>query len=240
MILRRLLVLGHLRLLYILRFPTAEAQASVALPLCAVNCLSEALLQSSCFQTDTRCLCQSRGYIDASVECIDQVCNALDRKQAYQYSQENCKAAGIVLSLPGSSSTTTGASTSTTSTSASTTSASNKDATTTSDTQIAKETGTSTGATPAAQTGSSSSTNIGPIVGGVVGGIAVIALILVGVWLVMRERRRRRFAMGTPLPSTPAAQPDMNSQGIWTGEGAYSWNPPQGGLNEHHGGIEGR
>ncbi|KAK6349550.1 hypothetical protein TWF696_005834 [Orbilia brochopaga] len=249
MILRRVLIFGNLQLLFTLYFPGIEAQASVAVPFCAVNCLSDALLQSSCFQTDVRCLCQSSGYVTAVADCISEVCNELDQKQARQYATENCRSNGVALSLPGASSTSTGTATSestTTSAGSTTTSATGSVSTTLSTTTTsvgdvlgasapsgtpaAKETGSDQNSAQGASNGGGGSTNTGAIVGGVVGGVGAIALILVGTWLVMRERRKR-MAMATSLPSTApeVAQPDMNSQSIWTGDNTYSWNPQRDG-----------
>ncbi|KAJ6255789.1 hypothetical protein Dda_9470 [Drechslerella dactyloides] len=71
--------------------------------------------------------------------------------------------------------------------------------------------------------GGDGSTNTGAIVGGAVGGIAAIAFALL-VWLLIRERRKRA-AVEAALPPPPLMQPNLNSQSIWVGENAYSWNP---------------
>ncbi|KAJ6264928.1 hypothetical protein Dda_1081 [Drechslerella dactyloides] len=232
MILRRVFVLGHL--LFVPLFPTATAQVTVAVPLCAVNCLADALLQSSCPQTDTRCLCQSTRYVSAAIDCIREACNALDIRQAEQYATENCRASGVVLSIPGSSSTTAGASSTTfaTRTTASTTSTS-ADSNTTGGT-AARETGSGSTTSGAAANGSGSSTNMGPIIGGAVGGVAALALIILGVMLVMRERRKKMA-----MAASSSSEPPSNSQSIWTGGNTYSWDPHRD-VRDVQGGVADR
>ncbi|EPS45641.1 hypothetical protein H072_390 [Dactylellina haptotyla CBS 200.50] len=74
---------------------------------------------------------------------------------------------------------------------------------------------TSTGSTNsegAAQSGGSS-TPVGPVVGGVVGGLGAIALILIGVWLLLREKRksgpREDRKQNMPVPPLPGIMPPM-------------------------------
>jgi hypothetical protein len=60
-------------------------------------------------------------------------------------------------------------------------------------------------ARPASQSSSSSGsgTNTGAIAGGVVGGIAGLALILFGIWFILRRRRRRNASHTTPTATEP-------------------------------------
>ncbi|KAJ6260825.1 hypothetical protein Dda_5057 [Drechslerella dactyloides] len=86
--------------------------------------------------------------------------------------------------------------------------------------------------------GGDGSTDTGAIVGGAVGGVAAIAFVLL-VWLLIRERRKRA-AVEAALPPPPPMQPNLNSQSIWIGENAYSWNPQtsaQGAQREVQSGM---
>ncbi|EWC45655.1 hypothetical protein DRE_05216 [Drechslerella stenobrocha 248] len=221
-------------LAFVLALKMAHAQVSVALPLCAVDCRAEALLQSSCFQTDARCLCISRGYMESATECVRRVCNDADREQAEQYAVENCRANGIAISLPPLSSSATRSATapaSATRTGQATTSASGASATAPGASRTQSGSTTSTGgagpsdtAVGASDSVGGSSTNVGAIAGGVVGGVVAVAAIILGIWLYKREQRKK-MGMLAPLPPGVEVQPDPDSQGIWTGENAYSWNP---------------
>lgn len=68
-------------------------------------------------------------------------------------------------------------------------------------TVISSETGTPT------QTDSPSPTPVGPIVGGVIGGVAVIALIGFGIWFILRRKRNQ-----PPAPPVQPQQPPMEYQ----------------------------
>lgn len=63
-----------------------------------------------------------------------------------------------------------------------------------------------------------SKSNVGPIVGGVVGGVAVVAgLVMLGVWLMMRSRKKERAAL---------ANANANNNNAYMGGGDDSI-PPQ-------------
>ncbi|KAK6350557.1 hypothetical protein TWF718_003747 [Orbilia javanica] len=231
---------------------TAEAQVSVV-PLCAQPCISVGLGQTSCPQTDIRCLCQSSGYIDTVTTCVRSLCNQSDRESAFNYSKDTCSSVGIEVSIPGVSSTSrttavsaTGAGApTTTNTNASSTSSvrsASQTQTTASTTETSttnqSESGLTDTPTPASS-GGSNSTPVGAIVGGVVGGVvALVAVVMIGIWLLKREKRKKlemQIAAGN-LPPKPPMQPDPNSQGIWEGGNAYSWNP-QTNVHDVQGGV---
>ncbi|KAK6541420.1 hypothetical protein TWF694_007231 [Orbilia ellipsospora] len=86
---------------------------------------------------------------------------------------------------------------------------------------------------------SSGSSNVAPIVGGVVGGVvALVALGILGFWLMKREKRKKMEMemAGGGLPQKPPVVADANNQGIWTGDNAYSWNP-QTNTHDIQGGM---
>lgn len=75
----------------------------------------------------------------------------------------------------------------------------------------------------------------GIIAAGVLGGVIGIALIVGLVWF-LRWRRKKRLAGGNEshegasqpmsnIPIPPPAPIDTTSQGIWTGDAPYSWDP---------------
>ncbi|KAK6526640.1 hypothetical protein TWF694_005221 [Orbilia ellipsospora] len=93
--------------------------------------------------------------------------------------------------------------------------------------------------TPPPAASSRSSPPIGAIVGGAVGGLAVI---VVGAWLIARELRKR-----SSVPKLPPPRPvDPNNQSVWTGDKPYAWDPRvnttdiyAGRAEEHHfGGVQ--
>lgn len=80
----------------------------------------------------------------------------------------------------------------------------------------AGDVGTQTGAATASQTGSPSTgsrkSNAGPIAGGVIGGIALLALIGALVWLLVR-RRRKQALIPSPVAYYPPGGPQMGQAG---------------------------
>ncbi|KAK6506784.1 hypothetical protein TWF481_005244 [Arthrobotrys musiformis] len=241
-------------LVLLLQILTAQAQVFV-LPTCAQPCISVGLGQTSCPQTDTKCLCQSSGYIDTVTTCVRSLCNQSDRERAFDFSKDTCSSLGVDVSIPGVSSTSTrsvisatgaGAPTTTNTGASSTTltgsaTASRSQASSDATETLAENGNTSnpTNTSTPASSDSGSSTPVGPIVGGVVGGVvALAAVVILGIWLLKREKRKRmemQIAAGT-LPAKPAMQPDPNSQGIWEGSNAYSWNP-QTDARDVQGGV---
>ncbi|KAF3932055.1 hypothetical protein ABW20_dc0104899 [Dactylellina cionopaga] len=77
-------------------------------PTCAYSCLPLGLQQTTCSETDIRCLCQSRGWIDTVATCIRSACSAADAESAGLYSRNECAAFGISVSISPASSTTSG------------------------------------------------------------------------------------------------------------------------------------
>ncbi|EPS39718.1 hypothetical protein H072_6490 [Dactylellina haptotyla CBS 200.50] len=156
---------------------------------------------------------------------------------AAQYAISNCALVGIQVSIPGFTSTATSASATGASRTPSTTSAGAATTTGTGGSASSSSLGSETPASnsegssgnpTSAPSGGGSSTNVGAIVGGVVGGIVVLAALgILGFWLLKRERRKKlemETAMGGVPPKPPMAA-DPNSQSIWTGDNTYSWNP---------------
>ncbi|KAF3178462.1 hypothetical protein TWF225_010119 [Orbilia oligospora] len=231
---------------------TAQAQDSV-LPTCAQPCISVGLGQTSCPQLDVRCLCQSSGYISTVTTCVRSLCNESDRQRAFDYSKDTCSSVGIEVSIPGIGSTSlstvrsaTGAATPTsTNPNASSTSPGGSASRTrppssTTETSAGNQTGSDSAdtSTPASNN-SGSSAPVGAIVGGVVGGVvALVAVVILGTWLLKREQRKKmemQLAAGNFPPKAPK-QPDPNAQGIWEGNDAYSWNP-QTNVHDVQGGV---
>ncbi|RVD81897.1 uncharacterized protein DFL_009744 [Arthrobotrys flagrans] len=229
---------------------TAQAQDSV-LPTCAQPCVSVGLGQTSCLQIDVKCLCQSSGYIDTVTTCVRNLCSESDRERAFDYSKDICSSVGIDVSIPGVSSTNTSSVVS--ATGAAEPTATNTDASSTSSAGSASRTqppssttetsaaaGNQSGSGPTdtstpARNNSGSSTPVGAIVGGVV---ALVAVIILGTWLLKREKRKKmemQIAAGN-LPPKPPMQPDPNSLRIWEGNNAYSWNP-QTNVHDVQGGV---
>ncbi|KAK6534872.1 hypothetical protein TWF281_006171 [Arthrobotrys megalospora] len=235
---------------------TIHAQTDVnVLPTCALPCISVGLSQTSCSQTDVRCLCQSSGYIDAAATCIRSLCNEADRLRAYNYSKDTCSVVGIDVSIPSISSSTASSVSSATGLSmptatdpgaASTTSTNSASRTRPSsdaaETSTGNQNGSNSSGTPTpGSSNSGSSAPIGAIVGGIVGGVvAIVAVVILGVWLLKREKRKKmemqlQIASGN-LPPKPPMQADANSQGIWDGNNAFSWNP-QTNVHDVQGGV---
>ena len=90
--------------------------------------------------------------------------------------------------------------------------------------------------TPSPQPDNGSSTPIGPIVGGVVGGLGAIALIILGIWMLMRHNDKQKkeaaaaaaAAAGTtsppPPPTGPAElqqQPHQPQMGYYNAAGGF-------------------
>ncbi|KAK0635374.1 hypothetical protein B0T17DRAFT_39457 [Bombardia bombarda] len=83
---------------------------------------------------------------------------------------------------------------------------------------------------------SKSSTPIGPIVGGVVGGVVVIILIAVGIWLLVRKKKKNQAAAANPMApavgtaqAPPAGGPQFATQGA-QGPQMSQQQPPNGGY----------
>ncbi|KAF7514512.1 hypothetical protein G7054_g15249 [Neopestalotiopsis clavispora] len=83
--------------------------------------------------------------------------------------------------------------------------------------------GTSTSTSTGAAGGQKSSTPVGAIAGGVVGGVAVIALIGLGIWLILRRSRKQQANAVPPMTQQypPAQQPQQPPTG-------YAPSPPGG------------
>ncbi|KAF3925235.1 hypothetical protein ABW20_dc0104866 [Dactylellina cionopaga] len=104
--------------------------------------------------------------------------------------------------------------------------------------QTTQDGSTTTSSSPS---GSPPSTSNGPpvgaIVGGVIGGLALIAIcVLLGLWIIVRERRKKAVLMGgKDVPQLPPAPPDPNNQSIWGGGAVQSVNPRQDTSNIYPG-----
>ncbi|EGX43142.1 hypothetical protein AOL_s00215g751 [Orbilia oligospora ATCC 24927] len=170
---------------------TAQAQDSV-LPTCAQPCISVGLGQTSNSTTVTT--------------CVRSLCNESDRQRAFNYSKDTCSSVGIEVSIPGISSTSsstvksaTGAATPTpTNPNASSTSPGGSASRTrppssTTETSAGNQNGSDSADTPTpASNNSGSSAPVGAIVGGVVGGVvALVAVVILGTWLLKREQRKK-------------------------------------------------
>ncbi|KAF3904100.1 hypothetical protein ABW20_dc0106502 [Dactylellina cionopaga] len=69
---------------------------------------------------------------------------------------------------------------------------------------------------------------IGPpkdiIIGSVIGGLALLVIgALIGLWIIVRARRKRAIFQGEMLK--PPSPPDPNNQSIWEGKPVSSFNP---------------
>ncbi|KAK6522272.1 hypothetical protein TWF281_002836 [Arthrobotrys megalospora] len=74
--------------------------------------------------------------------------------------------------------------------------------------------------------GEPSTDRTGLIAGTVCGGIViVVGGALVGLWMVLKERRRREGLLNDAPLSIAAPPPDPNNQGIWDGNVAFASNP---------------
>jgi cobalamin biosynthesis Mg chelatase CobN len=107
---------------------TVAAQTLADLPECAFSCLAGGLTKTGC-GTDIGCACKKADFVSSAVTCVKGKCNEADTALATKAALAICKAAGVDVTLPGGTTTSTSASTSTptsTSTSASTSTSTTK------------------------------------------------------------------------------------------------------------------
>ncbi|KAK5657306.1 hypothetical protein OQA88_3368 [Cercophora sp. LCS_1] len=75
---------------------------------------------------------------------------------------------------------------------------------------------------------SSSSSNAGAIAGGVVGGVAAIALIAFGIWFLIRQKNKNKEQAGSPPPAPAPAPAPMGYGGTPATQMSQNTPPPQG------------
>ncbi|KIJ93339.1 hypothetical protein K443DRAFT_112214, partial [Laccaria amethystina LaAM-08-1] len=172
-----------------------------SIPACLSTCLANADL-GGCVATDNACLCKSQVFVTGVATCVYQACTGADLTAAFNDAEQLCLAVGVTLSaVPPGSTTTTGAS------------------------------------SPATTSGRSSSTSsnganrkstvmVGPIVGGVVGFLALVFFVVGLIWFWKSRRKRVRWSTSPPsaehspiLPSSivepfriPSAAPQNSGQ----------------------------
>ncbi|KAI5926101.1 hypothetical protein F4810DRAFT_625385 [Camillea tinctor] len=83
----------------------------------------------------------------------------------------------------------------------------------------------STSGSSNSNSGSSSSTPVGPIVGGVVGGVAVLALIGLGIFFIIRHNKKKKNN-NTPGAQQPEVQQNPGSNGPTPGVAAAAYAQP--------------
>ncbi|KAH8890033.1 hypothetical protein GQ53DRAFT_179664 [Thozetella sp. PMI_491] len=81
-------------------------------------------------------------------------------------------------------------------------------------------TSTSTTPSPTPAPDSGSSTPVGAIAGGVVGGVAVLALVAFGIWWIMRKSKKDKAANAPPAPA-PAPAPGPAPMGAYSPAPGY-------------------
>ncbi|EPS39485.1 hypothetical protein H072_6621 [Dactylellina haptotyla CBS 200.50] len=213
----------NLLLLFLAGASHISTTLAASRPLCSVDCFADSLLQSSCPQTDKKCLCESTRYLDAALECIQMACKGNDLQQAYKYWITTCESVSVPVSIPGLTSTTSTIKWSATisvesivptSVEPHTTSAIQTETVATTESTALPDTNTDNNKTP-----------IGLVAGGVAGGVAVVAALLGGFMLFRRMKRKQPMGYSEETSTKPFARPDPNSQSIWTGEESYSWKP---------------
>ncbi|KAK6541419.1 hypothetical protein TWF694_007230 [Orbilia ellipsospora] len=201
---------------------------------CSRQCFISNLGGSGCSFGQFSCVCGNQALIQNLTACVSN-CNATEAAQMPGSFSALCHAlsAGTSANSGGTTSFITSTSNSAVAvqstlplTSISTTSSAPHTPNPTDATQT--EAHTPIGTSPS--TGSNGSTTpIGPIVGGVVGGFGGTALILAMVWLILREKNKGdRIKALPPLKSSPPRniyQIEEASQSIWDGREAYKWNP---------------
>ncbi|EDQ99285.1 uncharacterized protein LACBIDRAFT_295998 [Laccaria bicolor S238N-H82] len=135
------------------------------IPSCAGECIASADL-GGCATTDNACLCKSKVFVSSTAACIERTCTGSDLATAIAAAEAICAAAGVTLSdLPTVSATATGPS---------------------------SPTATSVASSSSTSSGGSGTVMIAPIVGGVVGFLALVAFIVVGLIWFRKSRRKRR------------------------------------------------
>ncbi|KAK6506783.1 hypothetical protein TWF481_005243 [Arthrobotrys musiformis] len=218
---------------------------------CGQGCFFQNLRDSGCQFPNIGCVCETETFIPNLTTCVTGSCNATEAAQVLQSASSLCRSATAAISVSTSEPAavrTSRTATSTTSTvtlrstfatsilqstqsdgeSISTTSNSRPPASGTVPPSSTDETTLPSGTQSASSTATGgTSTPVGAIVGGVVGGFGGISLILAMVWLIMREKNKGDSIRALPrlMLKPHTDQIDEQPQPIWDGEQVFNWDP---------------
>ncbi|KAK6521735.1 hypothetical protein TWF506_001938 [Arthrobotrys conoides] len=212
---------------------------------CGQGCFFQNVRSSGCQFPNIGCVCQTESFIPDLTTCLNGRCNATEAGQVLGAASSLCASVGAssstqLSSAAGSTSartsqvstkSETSRSTFTTSTSRSNTQSDNRPTSTRSGTRpstSATAPPSETQSTSPSATAGGSSTPIGAIVGGVVGGFGGVSLILAMVWLIMREKNKGDTIKALPplMPKPHTDQLELEDQPlpIWDGQPVFTWN----------------
>jgi len=77
------------------------------IPTCALSCAITSIGASGCPQTDIACICQAAPFLSGILSCIQGACSASEIEQTLKAAQGLCLSAGVTITVPGGTPSTT-------------------------------------------------------------------------------------------------------------------------------------
>ncbi|KAF3942078.1 hypothetical protein ABW19_dt0203501 [Dactylella cylindrospora] len=132
------------------------------LPSCALTCALSSIGTSGCDTTDIACICSATAFVTALVPCVQAACSAAEYEQTVQAASGLCSAAGVTLSIPTATGSTSAPASSSEPATTSTTEVSTTETETSVSSTLSTEVSTTTTATAETTAPSANGTTTGP------------------------------------------------------------------------------